>query len=322
MLLLILSMIPVALGFAHWLGWGRRLSLEVATGWSLLEPTDRQRFSIGTDAIKAEADAPLILWHGHATFSIEWGGTRLAVDPLLGRAVALAPRLFPGHHICTKKTYDAILLTHAHMDHFSPQAVAALNHNGIILPPGTERFLRFHTRANSHLTFAEIGQSIQVGELEIIPLFARHGGWRYPWQYGLEARSYLVRRGKRTLYLAGDTAWGSHFAEIGERYSPDYAALPIGAYAPTFFLQKRHMNPEEAVNAAIALGARFVIPFHFGTLRLSLEPLEEPLVRFALASRKADFSICFPVAHSSEYSRQLSQNYISINRKSYAKTHP
>ena len=50
-----------------------------------------------------------------------------------------------------------------------------------------------------------------------------------------------------------------------------------------------HMNPEEAVAAAIAMRARRVLAIHFGTFDLSDEPIDEPPRRFRAAAKAAGF---------------------------------
>jgi L-ascorbate metabolism protein UlaG (beta-lactamase superfamily) len=292
----VILLIPIFLGGALWLGWGRRSTWQETTGWSSLTRAEQARFSAGKKALEDESGAPLVRWHGHSTLLIEWAGVRMVVDPVVRRSLSIIPRLFDGLRLETGLPFDSVLLTHAHMDHFDPASIARLTQSGIILPARTERFLPRSLVGNAPLTVAELRKPIQVGAVEIIPLPAVHGGWRYPWQRGLEALSYLVRVGGRSLYLAGDTAWGGHFEEIGSAYAPDYAVLPIGAYSPAFVLRKRHLNPEQAVAAALALKAKVVIPCHFGTFRLSFEAMAEPLRRFARASAlQSAFAVCLPV---------------------------
>ena len=67
------------------------------------------------------------------------------------------------------------------------------------------------------------------------------------------------------------------------RFGPfDVALLPIGAYDPRWFMKPVHMDPEEAVQAVRDLagigggGAPRFIPMHWGTFKLTDEPLDEP----------------------------------------------
>jgi len=52
--------------------------------------------------------------------------------------------------------------------------------------------------------------------------------------------------------------------------------LPIGAYAPRWFMRSQHMDPAEAVRAFSALGARRFVAMHWGTFKLTDEDLREP----------------------------------------------
>jgi L-ascorbate metabolism protein UlaG (beta-lactamase superfamily) len=78
------------------------------------------------------------------------------------------------------------------------------------------------------------------------------------------------------VYHAGDTAYFSGFREIGQRLSPELALLPIGAYNPEQF-RNVHTSPADAMKAFLDLNSRWMVPMHYGTFRLSHEPVEEPL---------------------------------------------
>jgi L-ascorbate metabolism protein UlaG (beta-lactamase superfamily) len=87
---------------------------------------------------------------------------------------------------------------------------------------------------------------------------------------------YVLRDSRHSLYHAGDTAYFPGFREIGERLAPELALLPIGAYNPPSF-RNVHASPADATRAFLDLNARWMVPMHYGTFRLSHEPMEEPL---------------------------------------------
>lgn len=88
---------------------------------------------------------------------------------------------------------------------------------------------------------------------------------------------FVVERSGLRLYHAGDTAWFEGFSAIRERVGPpDVAMQPIGAYAPRWFMRGQHMDPSEAVRAFQALGAERFVAMHWGTFKLTDEPLDEP----------------------------------------------
>ena len=94
----------------------------------------------------------------------------------------------------------------------------------------------------------------------------------------------LIERAGQTIYFAGDTGFGSHFAQIRERFgAPRLALLPIGAYEPRWFMSPVHMAPEEAVRAHEILGAQTSIAIHHGTFHLADEGIDTPKQELAEA---------------------------------------
>ena len=95
---------------------------------------------------------------------------------------------------------------------------------------------------------------------------------------------FVIEGAGVTIYHAGDTAWFAGFQEIGERFPGlDVALLPIGAYEPGWFMERQHMNPEQALSAFRALGAKRMMAMHWGTFKLTDEPLDEPPLRLEAA---------------------------------------
>lgn len=278
-----------------WLGWGRVGDWQQVSGWSALSEDELSWECSSASGFSHIETHPDLKWLGHATVQIDWGGLRLLSDPLRSSRVKVAPRLFDRPILDPANSVDVILITHAHMDHLDNDTLVEMAPSRILLPAGTERFLSEAVRTRHQVIPLQFGDVFELGAVEIIPVTARHGGWRYPWQRGLFACGYVVRCAGQALYVAGDSATGAHFAEIGKAYQPRYAVLPIGAYSPQWFLKSRHLNPEEALAAAAELGAEFVIPYHFGTLRLSLEPVDEPLRRFSAVALRRKQKWILPV---------------------------
>jgi L-ascorbate metabolism protein UlaG (beta-lactamase superfamily) len=283
-------------GFAWWLGYGRRNRWERVAGWESLEPGTRRYFENAAATYMQETNLPEVIWHGHASIEIKWLQQRILFDPVASMRVSIAPRWICRPILDTSQPSAAIFLSHAHMDHLDNPTLERIPATRLYLPRGTERFLSRAVMDRHEVLPLALEQGVRVGhDVEVVPVPARHGGWRYPWQRGLFAFGFVMRHGETTVYIAGDSAAGPHFAEIGRRYAPRLAVLPISAYAPQWFLQKRHLNPEEAVAAARVLGVDYVVPCHFGTYRLSLEPMNEPLIRFAKSIEAAGIPAFIPL---------------------------
>ncbi len=257
---------------------------------SLLTPT---RGSYYTPAA-AEPGAVAITWIGHSSFLIEIGGKRVLLDPVFAKfLIVLKRRRKPGLRLRDLPPIDLILITHAHMDHLnlpSLRGVLRLNRRHgrpaptVVVPQGVADLV-------ARLGFAEV-RSMQHWEqfamdgLSITMTPARHWGARMFNDTGRGYGGYVISAGPRSVYHSGDSAYFPGFAEIGRRLRPEIALLPIGAYSPESF-RSVHTSPEDALQAFRDLGSRVLIPMHYGTFRLSREPMDEPPRRLLAAAAQA-----------------------------------
>ena len=221
---------------------------------------------------------------GHSTFFLQLGGERVIVDPNFARWLFVLKRLRqPGVKIKDLPAIDLVLITHAHFDHLHRPSLRALVHHTkrrrgsapTIVVPGQVFDLV------SDLGFRDVVElnwwsSYRHRDLTITHVPSRHWGARILRDAHRGYGGYVLRGGKHSVYHAGDTAYFSGFREIGQRLAPQLALLPIGAYNPPTF-RNVHTNPADATRAFLDLNSRWMVPMHYGTFRLSHEPMEEPL---------------------------------------------
>lgn len=257
---------------------------------SLLTPTRGEQHR----PIAPLPGAIAITWIGHSSFLIEIAGQRILIDPIFSRFILLLKRRRkPGVRLRDLPPIDLVLLTHAHMDHLDLSSLRGVVRNNrrlkapppaVVVPRGVEDLV-------PKLGFLEIRVlepylSTQLGAVSVTMTPARHWGARLfndTWRgYG----GYVLHAENRSVYHCGDSAYFSGFAAIGERLRPEIALLPIGAYSPDNF-RSVHTSPEDAWRAFEDLGSRTLIPMHYGTFRLSLEPMDEPPVRLKAAAERA-----------------------------------
>jgi L-ascorbate metabolism protein UlaG (beta-lactamase superfamily) len=230
---------------------------------------------------------------GHSSFFLQIGGKNLLVDPNFARWIFILKRLRkPGLRLRDLPAIDAVLISHAHFDHLhrpSLRAIAQLSRRKsgkrptIIVPHHVRDLV-------SDLGFGRIveldwWQSLQLGNVEITHTPAQHWGARIVRDMHRGYGGYVIRSGKHSVYHAGDTAYFSGFREIGQRLHPEIALLPIGAYHPDSY-RAVHTSPEDALQAFVDLGSRWMVPMHYGTFRLSYEPIEEPVQRLGANARQ------------------------------------
>ena len=230
---------------------------------------------------------------GHSSFFLQIGGKNILVDPNFARWIFVLKRLRrPGLRLRDLPPIDAVLISHAHFDHLhrpSLSAIARLSRRksgkrpAIIVP----RHVRDLVSDLGYGSILELDwwQSITLGNLEITHVPARHWGARVVRDTYRGYGGFVLRAGKNSLYHAGDTAYFEGFREIGQRLRPDVALLPIGAYYPDSF-RRVHTSPEDAVQAFLDLGACWMVPMHYGTFRLSYEPVDEPVPRLLADAKR------------------------------------
>jgi L-ascorbate metabolism protein UlaG (beta-lactamase superfamily) len=238
---------------------------------------------------------------GHSSFFLQLGGKNILVDPNFARWIFVLKRLRrPGLRMRDLPPIDAILVSHAHFDHLhrpSLRTITSLTRREsgkrpIIVVPRNLRDL-VTDLGFSRVVELEWWQSFQLGNIEITHTPSRHWGARVVRDVHRGYGGYVLRSGKHSVYHAGDTAYFDGFKEIGDRLGPDLALLPIGAYHPASF-RNVHTSPEDALQAFQDLRARWMVPMHYGSFRLSYEPVDEPVQRLLTGAKQRgiDNQIC------------------------------
>lgn len=223
---------------------------------------------------------------GHSSFFLQIGGKNVVVDPVfVNRLVVLRRQRRPGLRIEEMPPIDTVLITHAHMDHLNITSLrrivrAARRARGrapeIVVPHSVDDLVS--QLGFRQLTTLKWWQQAEIGGLRVTMTPCRHWGARMFKDTHRHYGGYVIQSGQQSIYHSGDTAYFDGFAEIGRRLAPRIALMPIGAYFPDTY-RSVHTSPEEAVRGFMEVGARWMVPMHYGTFRLGREPMEEPLQR-------------------------------------------
>lgn len=234
---------------------------------------------------------------GHSSFFIQMAGKNLVIDPNFARWLVVLKRLKrPGLKVRDLPPIDYVLVSHAHMDHLhrpSLRAIARLTRvecghaPTIIVPRAVEDLVR--RLGYTQIVELDTWEALKESRLEITHVPSQHWGARMLRDYHRGFGGYVLRSGMHSVYHAGDTAYFEGFREIGKKLKPELALLPIGAYHPPSF-RSVHTSPEDALQAFLDLGAKFMIPMHYGSFRLSHEPVHEPVQRLLAAAEAESVS--------------------------------
>ncbi len=252
---------------------------------------------------------PAATWIGHATVLAQFGGLNVLTDPIFSERASplsfIGPRRHqpPGLALGELPHIDLVLISHNHYDHLDLPSVRALQAQAggpplFVVPLGVKPLLAGQglTRVVELDWWQSTVLTTPRGHAEIVMTPVQHWSSR-----SLTDRmktlwgGFAVFTPQFHFFHAGDTAYSKDFADIqryfSERQSPlngggfDLALLPIGAYAPRWFMQAQHVAPAEAVRIHTDLGAKRSLGIHWGTFELTDESLDEPPQRLADARR-------------------------------------
>lgn len=235
----------------------------------------------------------VVTFINHATFLIKLPNLNVITDPIFSERASpfkfIGPKRIrePGVKLEELPQIDVVLISHNHYDHLDIETLKQLDgkfHPLFLVPLGDEKLLKEAGIQNVREMDWWEEQVIKDHKIVFTP--AQHWSAR-----GLFDKceslwgSFFILSPNFKTYFAGDTGYGPHFNNIRLRLgNPDLALLPVGAYAPRWFMKANHMEPEEALVAHKDLDSQFSIGMHFGTFPLTDEKLQEPEERVKKAN--------------------------------------
>lgn len=245
-----------------------------------------------------------VSWLGHASILINFFGKVILIDPVLESRLGVT---LPGNLNIGPKRYlapaltvnelgpvDLLLMSHGHVDHFDYPTLRKLQ--SINTTAITAKNTCFLWDGLVYQDVREIwwGEALNIDGITIKAIQGRHRAARLPWLTDMTANSYLISYGGVNIFFAGDTGYTPIIREQLRGIPVDILIVGIANYLPTS-LQKDHCSPEQAWQMAKEIGAARIIPMHWGTFKLSEEPMEEPLPRFLHAAGSERGRIIIPI---------------------------
>ncbi|WP_229754295.1 MBL fold metallo-hydrolase [Fictibacillus barbaricus] len=244
-----------------------------------------------------------VTWFGHSAFLVELDGKRILLDPMFGTAPSPVPWF--GNKRYSKELpfeieelsqIDLVVYSHDHYDHLDYGTIKRIKQKvkQFVVPLGVAGHLKRWGVEPNRIQECNWWDEIKVAGVTLVSTPARHFSGR-----SLTDRnatlwcSWILSGTHSKIYFSGDSGYGPHFREIGEKYGPfDLTLMECGQYHEKW--AAIHMMPEETVKAHIDVKGKMMIPIHWGAFSLSLHDWTEPVERAVKAAEIEGVSICTP----------------------------
>jgi len=235
---------------------------------------------------------PRITWFGHSTLFIEMEGMNIFIDPMLGEVPS--PHPFLGSSRFNKKLpisienlpeIDLVLISHDHYDHLDYGSIQQLHSKvkQFYVPLGIKSHLTKWGVDASKIIELDWWESQTLNGVEFVSAPARHFSGRGFTRNNTLWSSWVLKSKSSSIFFSGDSGYGNHFKEIGNKYGPfDFAMIECGQYNEQW--SQIHMTPEETIQATIDVQSKLMMPIHWGAFKLALHSWSDPIIR---ATKKA-----------------------------------
>jgi L-ascorbate metabolism protein UlaG (beta-lactamase superfamily) len=244
-----------------------------------------------------------ITWFGHSAVLLEMDQKKILIDPMFGRSPSPVP-LFGSNRYSKDLPFrieelpsiDLVILSHDHYDHLDYGSIRKLKDkvSRFVVPLGVGGHLERWEVDKAKITECDWWEGVDSDGLSLVCTPARHFSGR-----GLTDRnstlwcSWCIKGKESTLFFSGDSGYGPHFKEIGEKYGPfDLTLMECGQYHEKW--SAIHMVPEETVQAHLDVRGKVMIPIHWGAFTLSLHDWTEPVERAIKAAKNHNVAISTP----------------------------
>lgn len=249
-------------------------------------------------------DTTAIRWFGHSAFLLQINGKNILLDPMLGDVPSPHPWFGKKRYekelpieIEELPQIDAIIISHDHYDHLDYGSIIKLmgKTKKYFVPLGVAAHFKSWGVPAEDITEMAWWQEAKFDDIDLVFAPARHFSGR-----GLTDRfstlwgSWIIKTSTDNIFFSGDSGYGSHFKEIGEKYGPfDFAMMECGQYNHKW--ADIHMMPEQTAQAAVDVKAKIFMPIHWGAFTLAFHAWTDPVVRVMEKAKELKIPIKVPM---------------------------
>jgi L-ascorbate metabolism protein UlaG (beta-lactamase superfamily) len=257
------------------------------------------------DSINLEEnnDIDRLIWFGHSAFLLQLDGKNILIDPMLGESPAPHPAIGTKRfnselpiEIENLPKIDAILISHDHYDHLDYESIKTLKEktDSFFVPLGVGVHLESWGINTDDIKEHNWWDETEFKGIKLAFTPSRHFSGRGLTDNSSTLWGSWVIKGKiKNIYFSGDSGYGPHFKEIGEKYGPfDFAMMECGQYDEKW--ADIHMTPEETAQASIDVETAVMMPIHWGSFALALHAWDDPVLRVTKKAKELKQPITVP----------------------------
>ena len=284
--------VPQAMGFSKMLSISRKFFFEKVENGRPSE--DLEVLKVNAADLGSFDKGTRLIWFGHSAFLLQINGKNILIDPMFGCVPAPHPWLGAKRFnaespidIEDLPDIDAVIISHDHYDHLDYASIKKLKDKvkSYYVPLGVGVHLEAWDINKDKITEMDWWDETRFGDILLACTPAQHfSGRKMDNGQSTLWASWVIKTDSASIFFSGDSGYSRHFKEIGERYGPfELALLECGQYNKMW--SDIHMFPEETIEAGIDVGAKNVMPIHWGAFKLALHSWTDPIER---VSKKAE----------------------------------
>ena len=248
-------------------------------------------------------DSTRLIWFGHSAFLLQTNNKTILIDPMFGKVAAPHPMLGSNRFsrelpIAVEKlpVIDAVIISHDHYDHLDYGSIQKLKEkvNMFYTPLGVGAHLQKWGVEKERIVELDWWQEVTHEGLVFRCTPAQHfSGRGFTDRANTLWSSWIVQSENDNIFFSGDSGYGPHFKEIGDKYGPfDFAMIECGQYNEMW--PDIHMFPEETAQAGLDVKAKQIMPIHWGAFKLAMHPWTEPVERLSKKAKELNLDLITP----------------------------
>ncbi|NAT78548.1 hydrolase [Dickeya dadantii] len=242
------------------------------------------------------------IWFGHSTLLLNLDDTRILIDPVFSASVSPFSFMFRRFQppVLAREALpdiDIILLSHDHYDHLDEQTIRAFRDTPtrFIAPLKVGEHLKKWGIEAERIQELEWYQSHTLNGITFTATPSHHFSGR-----SLSGRnttlwaSWVIQGQRERIFFSGDSGYGEHFRDIGERFGPfSLAFMENGQYNERW--PDSHMHPEQTVQAVQDVRASLFMPIHWGMFALAFHDWADPVRNSSQLARERQLPMIMPM---------------------------